>query len=705
MWKGNQMKKILYCGLMLQMFLLPSVVWAETRFEKSAREKQQIAEQIVWPNHEPLIFYLRRGRRMENWPEIYEKQHTPENVKLMHNVGSRIERLHFYKGLGLDMEMSEIRKTIQMADLMHGYGMKVSLYVAGTIFVETFYREVPEAENWEQRDQLGRAVPYFDTQTFRHFPCPHEPAYRDYIKKVLDIGIEKVKTNQIFFDNIQLQPEPKSCRCPRCQRAFKEFLRKKYPTKEAVSRRFGYPDVDLLQVNQWYHYNRPEDLSVIDDPVLQEWIRFRCESLANYCGDYYQHIKSIDPSISVGFNLKGIYGINRIWRKAIYHPLFVGRCDFMPFDIDGMEARIDGETGALVSEIRSYKMSRGLGMTCQHRGPDLEYAIDMAFNYQKYLEGFGYHGGPFSRGAGRIFTPLTEFFRYYNDRFFTDTEMVADVAVLHSWPSMAYSISATRVPTILTEQVLIQHRVPFDIIFDEQIDSISRYQAIILPGQECLSKENIDKLAAYVRAGGTLVFTDNAAEFNDWRERRPSNPLLELIGIEPPSTAVIPTSVPKGAIAGTAALVVVTRRLGKGKMVYIPRVEPSIPPGPANKPFPPSRWVLPKNHNSIYHAVVDNLAQGLSITAEAPLTTVMEILNRSRTNETIVHFINFEEYKKLNPFQVRLRKQYKEKIKSVSFYSPEFDEPKPLEFTEKDGDITFTVPSMKLYSMIVVSHR
>ena len=702
------MRKILCWGLIVQVFLLPSVVWAETRFEKSARQKQQIAEQIIWPNHEPLIFYLRRGRRMENWPEIYEKQHTPENVKLMHDVGSKIERLHFYKGCGLGVEMPEIEKTIKMAQLMHRLGMKVSLYVAGTMFIEPFYQEVPEAVNWEQRDQLGRAVPYFDTQTYRHFPCPHEPAYRDYIKRVLDIGIEKVKTNQIFFDNIQLQPEPKSCRCPRCRKAFKKFLKEKYPTEEAAFRRFGYRNLDLIKVNEWYHYNRPEDLAVIDDPVLQEWIRFRCQSLADYCGDYYQYIKSKNPSISAGFNLKGIYGINRIWRKAIYHPLFVGRCDFMPFDIDGMDARIDPQTGALVCEIRSYKMSRGLGMTCQHRGPDLEYAIDMAFNHQKYLPGFGYHGGPFSRGAGRLFTPLTEFFRQYNDRFFTDTDMVADVAVLHSWPSMAYSISATRVPTILTEQVLIQHKVPFAIIFDEQIDTIDRYQAIVLPGQECLSKENIDRLLAYVRKGGTLVFTDNTAEFNDWREKRPSNPLIEVMGIEPPKLAVIPTSVPSGTRARTgieATSVVLTRRLGKGKMVYIPKVEPSIPPGPANKPFHPSRWVLPKNHNAIYHAIADNLPQGLSIVTEAPLTAVMELLNRSQTNETIVHFINFEYDKKLSPFQVRLQKQFKEKVKSVSFYSPEFDQPQQIEFTEQGSKIIFVVPSMELYSMIVVSHR
>lgn len=703
MFRLCKKEKVLF--LMMAGLLLAQDGFSETRFEKSARQKQQIAEKIVWPNHEPLVFYLRRGRRMENWPQVYERQHAPDNVKMMADVGSRMERLHFYKGFGLNYEMGEIENTIKMADLMHKLGMQVSIYVAGTMFTEAFYQEIPEAINWEQRDQLGRAVPYSTTQTYRHYPCPHEPAYRNYIKKVLDIGIDKVKTNQIFFDNIQLQPEPKSCRCPRCLKAFTKFIKERYPTEEQAFRRFGFRNLDLIQVNEWYHFNMPEDLEVVDDPVLQEWIRFRCKTLADYCGDYYQHIKSKNPAISAGFNLKGVYGINRLWDKSIYHPFFAGRCDFMPFDIDGIDARIDGETGALVSEIRSYKMSRGLGMTCQHGGFGLEYAIDMAFNYQSYLEGFGYHGGPFKRRAGRLFTPLTEFFREYNDRFFTDTEMIADVAVLHSFPSMAYSISRTRVPTILTEQVLIQHKVPFAIIFDEQIDTIDKYQAIILPGQECLSKENIDKLTVYVRKGGTLFFTDNTAEFNDWREKRPSNPLFELMGIGP-NVAGIRTSVPTGMTwtGGEISSVILTRQLGKGKMIYIPKVIPAVEPGPANEPFEPSRWVLPTNHYQIYYAVKDNLSDGLAIVTEAPLTTVVEILNRPKTNETIIHFINFEQDKGLMPFQVQLKKQYAGKVKSMMFYSPEYDDPQVVDFTEEADKITFTVPSMKLYSMIVVSH-
>jgi tetratricopeptide (TPR) repeat protein len=66
---------------------------------------------------------------------------------------------------------------------------------------------VPEAEQWAQRDQVGRPVPYSGTQTFRHFACPNEPAYREYMKKVLDVGIHEVKTDEFFFDNVFLQQD------------------------------------------------------------------------------------------------------------------------------------------------------------------------------------------------------------------------------------------------------------------------------------------------------------------------------------------------------------------------------------------------------------------------------------------------------------------------------------------------------------------
>ena len=45
----------------------------------------------------------------------------------------------------------------------------------------------------------------------------------------------------------------------------------------------------------------------------------------------------------------------------------------------------------------------------------------MAFNYQPSVK--GYAGAPFMTGTGGL-TPFLEFFRFYNDRYYTGTEEV-----------------------------------------------------------------------------------------------------------------------------------------------------------------------------------------------------------------------------------------------------------------------------------------
>ncbi len=89
----------------------------------------------------------------------------------------------------------------------------------------------------------------------------------------------------------------------------------------------------------------------------------------------------------------------------------------------------------------------------------------MAYGYESPVK--GYAGAPWM-DARTATTPILTFFRAYHDRYYTGTTNVADVAILRNWPSMAYSINATYVPATLAEQVLIQYKVPFDLLFDEE---------------------------------------------------------------------------------------------------------------------------------------------------------------------------------------------------------------------------------------------
>jgi hypothetical protein len=655
-----------------------------TRWQRSAESKRELAKDIVWLTHEPLAFLLRRGGHYDDEAELYERMYQPENLKRMADAGVRFGRVFFYKGFGLEYERPDMDRSKRAADIMHSLGMKVSIYMAGTMFVETLYREIPEAEGWEQRDQDNKWVPY-GGQTFRHYACPNEPAYREYLKRILKIGIKELRADEVAFDNLMLQGEPKSCRCPRCIAAFRAFLKRKYPTREAVMRRFGLPDVDWIRVHEWASPAQAENINVLNDPVLQEWVRFRCESLAGHVRDLYDYVKKLNPNVVVHINIKGIYSFNRYWTAAVYHPLYAGHVDVLSFDTGGYDAQLHPATGALISQVRSYKMARLLGASCDAGWSDLEVALHMAFGVQTTAPTFV--GSPY---LPHKFTPILEFFREHLDRYYKGAENVADVAVLRNWPSMAYSITDTWAETTLLEQVLIQHKVPFDLLHEEYIDRIGRYGAVVMAGQECVSNAQADVLLDYVRKGGNLVLTGNTGKYNEWREERRVNPLLP------------------------------SRTEGKGRIIHIPDIIAGTPkplvrtrdddPEPGHtlhkgQPLSTKDWVLPANHTEIYHTVLGALPEGLSIVTDAPLTTVMELVNRPEKRETLVHFVNFDQQTAPNTFDASIRRQYAAGVASVVCFSPEWDEPVKLSFSESNGQVKFTVPATPMYSMVVITHK
>jgi hypothetical protein len=661
-----------------------------TRWEISAKKKTELAKNIVWLMHEPMDFLLRRGgEHYDDEPEHYKRMLDPENLKRMADAGVVWGRIFFYKGFGLEYERQNMQLTHQAADTMHSLGMKVSLYFAGTMFAETLYRELPEARNWEQRDQNNVWIPY-GMQTFRHYPCPNEPAYREYLKKILDIGINEIKADEITFDNIMLQPEPDSCRCARCLKAFAEFLRNKYPSHEEALRRFGIPDVDWIEVNQWKSTEDPTTLKTLDDPVLQEWTRFRCQSLASYAGALYDMVKGMNPDVAALFNIKGLYSYNRHWANAVYHPLYAGKLDGFAFDTNGYDAGIDPDTGALVSQIRSYKVARQLNSSVEESmKDDLRAAVHLSFGIQSKVRGLA--ALPFGDGAHNVFTPLMEFFREYHARYYTETENVADVAILRNWPTMAYSINAAYVPATLMEQILIQYKIPFDLLFDEQLENLGKYHAVILAGQECVSDPQAKLLLDYAGNGGTLILAGNTGIYNDWREERHSDAFLDAKAESVDYDDWSEKKLLSQFKASTAK--------GKGQMVYISKIEPAVEP---SSTMTPKEWVLPKNHKEIYGIIVKSLGQKISITTGAPLTTVAELVTRPSTRETIAHFVNFDKENRIDPFAVTILKQFDGPVKSVTCFSPATDDPVPIDFQDLGSAMNFSVPAMGIYSMIVV---
>ena len=64
-----------------------------------------------------------------------------------------------------------------------------------------------------------------------------------------------------------------------------------------------------------------------------------------------------------------------------------------------------------------------------------------------------------------------------NFKDYRDVDNIADIAVLQNHASMAFNNDLPWQSAMLMEQVLIQAKIPFDIIFDDNLKDLDRYKA------------------------------------------------------------------------------------------------------------------------------------------------------------------------------------------------------------------------------------
>jgi len=657
--------------------------------------RQAVLDEIVWPSHEPLMFLRRHGGADVAAENDYFRYHTEENVRKIASTGLEMSRiLHFYKGFGLAAEAEEMGRTVELARLFHKYGMKVPVYIGGTMFTETFFQETPEARHWIRVDQQGQPVTYGGLQTARYFACFNQPGYVEYMKKVLRKAVLEVKADRIFFDNFTLYPEPQSCHNDACKREFRRWLERKYDARTRT-RRFGFADMAGIEPPIWNLGNEPWQLDTIDDPLFQEWVDFRCWTITHYYRQLYDYIKSLNPAVSVGVNIKGILGRNRAFRDGIDHARLAEVGDWFELD-PGFPAGIS-RSGALVSEIRSYKAGQSLRTPFDFEASSpLRMAEYMAFNYQKETPGFGWNGG-FREfiWAPHVFAYF-DFFKQNDSRYYRGARSLADVAILRGYASMANNNWSVHRATILGEQVLIQNRLPFHIVFDRNLEELPNYRVLFLTDQECLSDADLGRIKEFVANGGGVVATGTTGAFDAWRRRRPQNGLAAALGFRTGQ-----------AVRGS---------FGKGRYVYLPAIVPvsgSRQGGSAivgddgvgtprdYRDFSPDSWLPPSNSPEILDALRWAADGPFTSEIQAPLNVVAEVTRDATGAQRMVHLLNYDTGHVAQHIRVDLA--VASPVRSVTVLSPDSNVSGPVAFQQRNGRLLFEVERLETYDLAVIA--
>jgi len=648
-------------------------------------------------SHEPYIFTVRCGGQSLNARKNYEQAQSEAVIRQLKEQGVEVFHTHLYKGFGMAAEMPEMEDTVRTAEIVHRLGMKIDTYIQwDSMMYETFFAEEERAPSWVQCDAFGQPImlEYGYQQSFRYLPCFSNQEYLDYLKKVIRFAVEKVKTDFIHFDNFTMSAEPYSCHCPACKSKFRNHLRTKYSAAMRKSR-FGFENVDYVNPPLWNADNRPEKMKIISDPVFQEWIDYRCQSMADALAQMADLIRSLNPEVVVEINYGGLAGDNSPWIRGTDASRLLPRTQVFWDESDRKPGLLPD--GRLISGIRTYKMAR------TYRNVVLSYisvsetamAECLAFNQTVGFAGVS----PLSPDMVRYIS----FYRKHRE-FYVGAEDVAPVAVLRSYPSITYNHAGAGLSTILFEQTLIQARVPFRLIFDEHLSELSRSncKVLILPDSECLSDEQLTAIRLYVAKGGGLVATEQTGFYDAWRRRREEPGLKDLIGNQASSV--------RGRNAdGRSTLEGASSRMehGRGRVAYIPAIEfdGTEPPDQPYFTLGTEFWKRPRNWEELAGAVRWAAGDNFPISMTGPDFVAMNLAEQIDMRRRIIHLVNFdaEHNPSVENISIRCSAVEGESPTAVNFYSPESDGATALEFRMQNSQAVFSVRTLKAYGVITVS--
>jgi hypothetical protein len=668
---------------------LAATVSAENANEQAVPRARWIENGIIdaGGSHETYLFEVRKGGRRLDARQDYERNQSEETIRGLKEAGVEVFHTHLYKGFGMAAEMPEMQDTVRAAAFAHSIGMKVDTYIQwNTLMYETFFAEEPRAKDWVQRDSLGRPImlQYGFQQAFRYRPCFKNQNYLDYLKRVIQFAIQEAKTDFIHFDNFDLNVESESCHCPWCVKGFRDRLRTKYTAAQRMER-FGFSNVDYVNPPEWNSSNPPEKLQVIVDPVIQEWIDFRCQLMADALHQVAAYAKSLNPEVVIEVNPHGITGANRTWVAGLDHARFLPFTQVFWTEESNMPGVRDG---AVISKIRSYKLARAFQnilFTYTDRN-DLAAAECLAFN-----QTIGFCG----------IYPFTETMRKHLDFYrgnrllFNGSRDLADVAVLRSYPSITYNQPQCQLSAILAEQALIEAAVPFHIIFDQHLADLTPYRVVVLPDSECLSDTQIAALRGFVEGGGGLVVVGASGMYDEWRRVRVAPGLADMV--DPGSVAGGREEHAHRHDYGNHEI---RKQVGRGRVFYMPSLQfPGTLPefGPyfhVDNRF----WKSPANAQQFLQGAAWAMNGEASVSIQGPKHLIANAVEQPGRHVTLVHLVNYGFHTSpARNVEITCRNPKNSRAASVHLYSPDFTGKQHLPAVQRENTTAFRISQVNTY--------
>jgi hypothetical protein len=582
---------------------------------------------------EPLLFRVRRDGSDSYTPTAeqlaaYEREHSPEMIAELKALGVNFIMMHCYKGAGLEAERQSMADAVRFAQLCRDAGLHVGVYnYSGAFLWEPFFQEMPQAKDWVLLGANSRPITYGRT-TYRYYWNRKHTGAQAFYRQLVRFAVDEIKADLLHFDNYEYGPANDA----NSVRRFRDYLVKTFTADKL--RQMGVSDLNDVQ---------PPMTGPPETMLRRAWLEFSCRSLADSYYDMSRYARTLRKDILIECNPGGPG--NRIRPPVDHGRLLEGGEAFWD------EGRPPGYTGGqLHTRIPTYKVARRMNnIAFAYTTTPLEMAESMAFNrdclgcicWFEYAKIVARPGS--NEPSSKALDPYIDFFHTHRG-LLRNAEVVADAAVLRSFPSQVFADPKYAVLTSRVEQALIENRVCFQIIYDDQLAELNRYRLLVLAGCVALSDRQIEQIKQYVNSGRQVCIVGQAGTYDEW-----------LIPRERPALDDLP-----------AACVV---RIGQDDDVV----------------------------DAVRRACDNRLS--VSIQAQAGICSELT----EQPGRRFVHLVNYRVDDPVTDVSVRLLLPAGRRVKSVTLVSPERQGDLEVSFQEQEGSVIFCVPQVGVYEIAVVT--
>jgi hypothetical protein len=584
---------------------------------------------------EPLLFRVRRDGGSGYTPSDeqragYLREHSPEMIARLKDLGVNFVMMHCYKGAGLAAERESMLEAARFARLCHEAGLRVGVYnYSGAFLWEPLFREVPQAKDWALLDENGKPLTYGGA-TYRYFWNRNHPEAQAFYRKIASFAVQEIGADLLHFDNYGHGPGYDENSVQR----FRQYLRERFTPEQLEE--IGVSSVADVQ---------PPKAGPPDNMLRRAWLDFCCQSLADSYRDMSRHARGLRKDILIECNPGGP-------GERIRPPVDHGR--LLPAgEAFWDEGRHPGyRDGQLSTRIRTYKIARRMdNLAFAYTITPLEMAESMAFNLDclgcvcwfEYGQMVALPGS--KEPVSPALAPFVKFFHARRD-LSREAEVVADVAVLRSFPSQVFGDRSNAELTYRVEQTLIDNRICFQIIYDQHLDDLKRYRVLVLAGCAALSDEQARCVERYAQSGGRICIVGPAGTHDEWMRPRKQPVLADLSG------------------AG------ITRIDREGDVLV---------------------------------AVCKLCGADGSLSVRGPSGLCVELTQQP--GRRLLHLVNYRADEPANNIEVAIRLPTSRDVASVALAGPQAAADVRLPFEVEGGSVKFVVPRVDIYGIAVVEMK